>query len=250
MGNLIVLGILGYIFYSVFRSYNRYTEYSQQAFKEFSVSHDALAKSDLGLFVALVAKLAKADGKVDKLEAELVGLLFDDISKIFPEPQKTKNILKDIFAQEKDRFDNLDEIAHILGNAIKRDRAKQQQFMGFLIQLAFVDGTVSKIEEDMLQSIAQAFEFDPDTYHAIFDQFEKMMQNIKPQATLDDAYKVLGVNKTDDMSTIKKAYRKLVRQYHPDIIKSQGQSEAYMKEATAKTQEINQAYEMIKEHHK
>ena len=250
MGNLIVLGILGYIFYSIFKSYNRYTQYSQQAFKDFSVSHDALRESDLGLFVALVAKLAKADGKVDKLEAELVGLLFDDISKIFPEPQKTKDILKNIFNQEKDDFSNLESTARRLGDALKRDKAKQQQFMGFLIQLAFVDGNVSQSEENMLQIIAEAFDFDPSTYHTIFDQFEQMMQNIRPQATLDDAYKILGVNKTDDMSTIKKAYRKLVRQYHPDIIKSQEKSEAYMKEATAKTQEINQAYEMIKEHYK
>jgi len=250
MGNLIVLAVIGYIFYSVFKSYARYTKYSQKAFKDFSISHDSLSKSDLGLFVALVAKLAKADGKVDKLEAELVGLLFDDISKIFPQPEKTRDILKQIFNDEKDNFENLQEIAQNLGNAIRRDKAKQQQFMGFLIQLAFVDGTVSKSEEDMLQEIAGAFEFDPNAYHAIFDQFEKMMNNIKPQANIEDAYKILGVNKDDDMSVIKKAYRKLVRQYHPDIIKSQGKSEAYMQEATIKTQEINQAYEMIKEKHK
>ena len=73
------------------------------------------------------------------------------------------------------------------------------------------------------------------------------MQNVKPKANISDAYKLLGVNESDDMSVIKKAYRKLVRQYHPDIIKSQGKDEAYMQEATAKTQEINQAYEMIKE---
>jgi len=250
MGNLIVLAVLGYIFYSIFKSYSRYTSYSQKAFKDFSVSHDALAESDLGLFVALVAKLAKADGKVDKLEAELVALLFDDIAKIFPEPEKTRNILKQIFNDEKDNFNNLQEVAQTLGNTIKRDKAKQQQFMGFLIQLAFVDGTVSQSEEDMLQDIAEAFEFDPNAYHAIFDQFEKMMQNITPKANIVDAYKLLGVSKSDDMNTVKKAYRKLVRQYHPDIIKSQGQSEAYMQEATAKTQEINQAYEMIKEHNK
>jgi DnaJ like chaperone protein len=250
MGNLIVLAILGYIFYSVFKSYSRYTDYSKQAFKDFSVSPEALKKSDLGLFVALVAKVAKADGKVDKLEAELIGLLFDDISAVFPEPQKTKDILKQIFNEEKDNENNVEEIAHILGSAIKRDQAKQQQFMGFLIQLAFIDGTVSQSEEDILQTIAEAFEFDPDAYHAIFDQFENIMQNIKPQTNIEDAYKILGVSKDDDISVIKKAYRKLVRQYHPAIIKSQGKSDAYMQEATAKTQEINQAYEMIKEHKK
>lgn len=250
MGNLIVLAVIGYIFYMVFKSYSRYTAYSQQAFKDFSVSHESLKKSDLGLFVALVAKVAKADGKVDKLEAELIGLLFDDISAVFPEPAKTKDILKQIFNKEKENLNNIDELAHTLGRAIKRDRAKQQQFMGFLIQLAFIDGTVSKSEEEILQTIAQAFEFDPNAYHAIFDQFEKMMQNIKPQTNIEDAYKILDVTKDDDMNTIKKAYRKLVREYHPDIIKSQGKSEEYMQEATAKTQEINQAYEMIKEHRK
>lgn len=250
MGNLLVLAVLAYIFYSVFKSYSRYTDYSQKTFKDFSVSHESLRKSDLGLFVALVAKVAKADGKIDKLEAELIGLLFDDISAVFPEPEKTKDILKQIFNEEKDRSDDIQGIAHALGSAIRRDNAKQQQFMGFLIQLAFVDGTVSKSEEDILQTIAEAFEFDPNAYHAIFDQFEKMMKNIKPQANIEDAYKILGVSKNDDMSVIKKAYRKLVREYHPDIIKSQGKSDAYMQEATAKTQEINQAYEMIKEHKK
>ncbi len=245
MGNLIVLAVLGYIFYLVFKSYSKYTEYSQKAFKNFAVNKESLKNSDLGLFVALVAKVAKADGKVDALEAQLVGIMFDDISAVFPEPQKTKGLLKEIFNEEKDRSDDTEQIAHTLAQSIKRDKAKQQQFMGFLIQLAFVDGTVSKSEEEVLQTIAAALEFDPDMYHAIFDQFEQMMQNIKPQTSLDDAYKVLGVSKDDDMKTIKKAYKKLVRKYHPDIIASQGKGETYMKEATAKTQEINQAYEMI-----
>ena len=247
MGNIIIFAILAFVFYKVFKSYSTYTNYSQKTFKDFSVSHDSLAKSELGLFVALVAKVAKADGKVDALEAQLIGIMFDDISAVFPEPAKTKDILKDIFSQEKDRTDNIQEVAHTLGLALKRNKAQQQQFMGFLIQLAFIDGEVSKSEEDILQTIAEALEFDPNAYHAIFDQFEKMMTNMSPKANIEDAYKLLGVSKDDDMSVIKKAYRKLVREYHPDIIKSQGKSEEYMQEATAKTQEINQAYEMIKD---
>jgi len=247
MGNLIVFALLGAVLYYVFKSYSKYTTYSQEAFKNFSVSHESLKNSELGLFVALVAKVAKADGKVDALEAQLVGIMFDDISAIFPEPAKTKDILKQIFNEEKERSDNTQQVAHALAQAIRRNKAQQQQFMGFLIQLAFVDGEVSKSEEEILATIAEALEFDPNAYHAIFDQFEKMMQNIQPKANIDDAYKILGVSPNDDMSVIKKAYRKLVRQYHPDIIKSQGKSEDYMKEATAKTQEINQAYEMIKE---
>lgn len=246
MGNIILFAILGAVFYYIFKSYSQYTQYSQEAFKNFSVSKEALQKSELGLFVALVAKVAKADGKVDALEAELIGIMFDDISGIFPEPTKTKDILKEIFSEQKERYDNLQEIAQTLGNAIQRDKAKQHQFMGFLIQLAFVDGEVSKSEDEVLQTIAEAFSFDPKAYHAIFEQFEKMIKNIHPKANIADAYKVLGVNESDDLDTIKKAYRSLVKQFHPDIIKSQGKDDAYMQEATAKTQEINQAYEMIK----
>ena len=247
MVNIILLALLGAVFFYIFKSYGKYTAYSKEAFKNFSVSYEALKNSELGLFVALVAKVAKADGKVDALEAQLIGIMFDDISAVFPEPEKTKDILKRIFNEEKQRSDDTQEIAHNLARAIKRDKSKQQQFMGFLIQLSFVDGEVSKSEEEVLQTIAEALEFDPASYHAIFDQFEKMMQNIQPKANIQDAYKLLGVNENDDMSVIKKAYRKLIREYHPDIIKSQGKSEAYMQEATAKTQEINQAYEMIKE---
>lgn len=246
MLNLIIFAIVIYGFYYIFKSYSKYETYSKETFKNFSVSHSSLKNSELGLFVALVAKVAKADGRVDALEAQLVGIMFDDISAIFPEPQKTKDILKDIFNEEKDRDDNTVDIAHTLANAIKNNQAQQQQFMGFLIQLAFIDGEVSKSEEEILATIAEALNFDPTTYHTIFDKFEQIMKNVKPKTSIDDAYKVLGVSKNDDLSSIKKAYRKLVREYHPDIIKSQGKDEEYMKEATAKTQEINQAYEMIK----
>lgn len=247
MSNLILILLLGAVFYYISKSYNKYTDYSKEAFKNFSISYESIKNSELGLFVALVAKVAKADGRIDALEAQLIGIMFDDISALFPEPSKTKNILKQIFDEEKKRSNDTREIAHALARAIKRDKSKQQQFMGFLIQLAFVDGEVSSHEEEALQDIAEALEFDPKLYHAIFDQFEKMMKNVQPKANIGDAYKLLGVKESDDLSTIKKAYRKLVREYHPDIIKSQGKSEAYMQEATAKTQEINQAYEMIKE---
>lgn len=247
MGNIILFIIISAVFYYIFKSYARFTVYSQQAFKNFVVTKEALQQSELGLFVALVAKVAKADGRVDALEAELVGIMFDDIAAIFPEPARTKEILKEIFNEEKDRADNLHLVAQRLADALKRDTQKKYHFMGFLIQLAFIDGEVSKSEEDILSTIAEILRIDPKAYHGIFDQFEKMSQNIQPKETIEDAYKLLGVSREDDLATIKKAYRALVRKYHPDIIKSQDKDDTYLQEATQKTQEINRAYEMIKE---
>lgn len=246
MFNFIIFAIVGYVFYRVFKNYVAYQSYSSETFKNFSVSHDAVAESDLGLFVALVAKVAKADGRVDALEAELVSMMFDDISKVFLKPRETRQILKDIFNTEKLRSDNTEQIALAFAQSLRRKKAQQIQFMGFLIQLAFVDGKVSLREDNILQSIAEALDFDSKLYHEIFDKFASMMQNVQPKASLEDAYKLLGVSASDDMNIIKNIYRKLVRKYHPDIIMSQGKGEDYMEEATAKTQELNQAYEMIK----
>lgn len=248
MTTIIIFALFGAVLFYIFKSYSHYEEFSKEAFKNFSINKESIKNSELGLFVALVAKVAKADGKVDSLEAELVSIMFDDISNIFPEPQKTKEILKEIFNEEKNNLSNVEDIAHQLSLHVKRDKAKQQQFMGFLIQLAFVDGEVSPNEEEVIKTIAQSLEFDPEIYHKIFDQFEQMA-NQKPKTeenNLQKAYEILGVSQNDDMQTIKKAYRKLVKQYHPDIIKAQGKDENYIKEATLKTQEINQAYETIK----
>lgn len=246
MAYIIIFLLTGVMFYYVFRSYSTYEAYTAESMKNFSTTPEAIASSDLGLFVALVAKVAKADGKVDTLEAELVGLMLDDVSSVFPEPQKTREILKDIFAKEKDRSDNVEEIARKLGEATRKNTTQQEKFMGFLIQLAFADGEVSKEEEDLLQLIAETLRVNPGIYHQIFDHFENLIKNIQPQHTVKNAYEILGVSESDDMQTIKKAYRKLVKQYHPDIIKSQAHSEHYLEEATRKTQEINQAYDLIK----
>ncbi|MCW8837275.1 MAG: DnaJ domain-containing protein, partial [Thiovulaceae bacterium] len=84
-------------------------------------------------------------------------------------------------------------------------------------------------------------------YELILSKFENMMRGTKQSMSLDQAYEILGVKESDDMNTVKKSYRKLVREYHPDIMKSKDKGEEYIEQATAKTQEINQAYQSIKE---
>ncbi len=59
----------------------------------------------------------------------------------------------------------------------------------------------------------------------------------------DNAYVVLGVSSNDDFRTIKKAYRTLVRQYHPDL--NLDKAEQY----TEIMQNLNRAYEKLENYH-
>ena len=60
-------------FYWVFKSYGRYQYQAKSGKARPTVPPEQVRNSELGLFVALMAKVAKADGRVDTLEAELVG---------------------------------------------------------------------------------------------------------------------------------------------------------------------------------
>ena len=173
--------------------------------------------------------------------------MFDDISKLFDEKEKVRTIMKEIFNEEKQKDDDTKEIAQALNKLLGRSRIKRKQFLGFLIQLAFVDNGISKDEEKVLHEIIHELQISLEEYKTIVNKFDEMMKNKSQKMSKEEAYKILGVNEKDDMNTIKKAYRKLVREYHPDIIISQDKDESYMEEATAKTQEINQAYQVIKE---
>ncbi|MEA1955465.1 MAG: TerB family tellurite resistance protein [Campylobacterota bacterium] len=240
---LVTLSILA----GLYIAFKLYKLYVKNKLRKMSSSKESFRKSELGLFIALVAKVAKANGRVQELEAQLISIMFDDISKIFPDQEKTRGILKDIFNEEKEKNDDAKEIAQSLNKLIGRSVLKRKQFVEFLIQLAFVDNGICSDEDKVLREIVTELNITDDDYKAMITKFENMLKNKQQSMSLEEACKILDVNESDDINTIKKTYRKLVRQYHPDIIKSQDKDEPYMEEATAKTQEINQAYEVIKE---
>jgi len=246
VNTLLTLSIIA----SLIIAFKLYKYYSRKKLNKLVESKELFRKSQLGLFIALVAKVAKADGRVQELEAQLIGMMFDDISKLFDDKEKARAIMKEIFNEEKQRDDDTVEIAQALNKLLGKSRIKRRQFMGFLIQLAFIDSGIGEEEDKVLRQIMTELNITPAEYEAILSKFENMMKNKAQTMSDKEAYEILGVKETDDMDTIKKAYRKLIRKYHPDIVSSQDKGETYMEEATAKTQKINQAYQVIKESRK
>lgn len=234
------------VIFALFAALKLYKYYSKKKLNKLSSSKELFKESYLGHFIALVAKVAKADGRVDELEAQLIGMMFDDISKVFDEKEKARAIMKEIFNEEKERIDDTKQIANSLNKLLGKSILKRRQFISFLIQLAFIDNGISTNEDKILRDIAKELNISNEVYDSIVNALSQKMKNSQNSMTPEKAYEILNVKESDDMNTIKKAYRKLVREYHPDIISSQDKDESYMEEATAKTQEINQAYQVIK----
>jgi DnaJ like chaperone protein len=227
--------------------------YKTEEFKNINLKRKDRFEGDLlnheaGLLVALMAKVAKADGKVCELEAELLKHTFTDISSHFENSEEIKEKLKALYTKEKQSFDNMIIICEKLYSLTKNDYNKRAKIMEYLLNLAFIDKEFSDTEKMITEDIANALKIKNEDFERLIATFKAFytQQAASKAISLEKAYEVLESTKDDDNSTLKKNYRSLVKKHHPDIISGQGAAQNIIDEATKKLQEINEAYEIIK----
>lgn len=246
---LIVLAVVIVILFFIGKNYKT------EEFKNINLKHKEnfqgnLLSHEAGLLVALMAKVAKADGKVCELEAELLKHTFNDISSHFENSDEIKEKLKQLYENEKQSFDNTLIICEKLYILTKHDYSKRVKIMEYLLNLAFIDKELSDTERMICEDISSALKIKIEDFNNLINTFKSFYeQQASNQAlNLQKAYEVLEANENDDDGVLKKKYRTLVKKHHPDIISGQGASKSIIDEATKKLQEINEAYELIKKH--
>ncbi len=67
------------------------------------------------------------------------------------------------------------------------------------------------------------------------------------KTSLEDAYRLLGVDESINDTDLKKAYRRLMSQHHPDKLVAKGLPEEMIQDATEKTQQIKAAYDLLRQ---
>ncbi len=238
--------VVVFLFYMLTRNYKS-DGYNINLNKKERFNGD-LRKHEVGLLVALMAKVAKADGRVSELEAELLGNTFTQLSSVFQNQVDVREKLKNIYKSELTTFENTLELAREYYKLTKRDYQKILKTLEYLLNIAFIDNEFTDEEYMICEDIAQALEIKRADFDAMVAKFRAFYANEynKQVDTLENAYKILGASKEDDMATIKSKYKKLVRENHPDLLMGKGASKSIIEEATKKLQEINEAYEIIK----
>jgi len=134
--------------------------------------------------------------------------------------------------------------------ACQRQKNLIRMFIEVQLQAAFADGELDEAEDQILIHICGRLGIP----HFAYEQLKRMLgasqrrgTHQQSRSTPEEAYAILGVSETATDADVKKAYRRLISQHHPDKLVSKGLPDEMMKIAKEKTQEITEAYDTIRD---
>lgn len=194
---------------------------------------------------SVMGYMAKADGRVSRSEIALAERVMAQMR--LNADQRRAAI--ELFNQGKSESFSVNEALDQLRQVSHRNRNLLRVFLEIQIQAALADGVVDDAEYRALLHIAERLGFDQAQIRRLLDMLQSGGSAGPGRAgpSLEDAYRTLGVEPGTDFDEVKKAYRRLMNQHHPDKLVSKGLPEEMIEVATEKTQTIKAAYERIKE---
>ncbi len=198
---------------------------------------------------SVMGHMAKADGRVTPDEIKLAKRVMDELA-LSGEMRKTAI---NLFEQGKATNFPLGDVLEQFRRECHRRTNLIRMFLELQMQAAYADGQLDLAEESVLHKICEHLGISKFEYQRIKLQFQAQQrfyehsQQHQVENRLDDAYAVLGVSKNATDAEVKKAYRRLMSQHHPDKLVAKGLPEEMMTIAKEKTQQIRKAYETIKE---
>lgn len=196
---------------------------------------------------SVMGHMAKADGRVSASEIAIA----ENIIKQMQLNTAQRRAAIELFNAGKNPDFPLDEAVGQLRRECHHRTTLLQIFLEIQVQAAMADGTLHAAERAMLGRVGAGLGFPPEYVEQILRFVHGAGRaggaGPRTRAALDDAYAVLGVNPGADDGEIKRAYRRLMSQHHPDKLVSKGLPEEMMKLATERTQQIQKAYDRIRE---
>ncbi len=180
--------------------------------------------------IALSAKMAKADGVVTEDEIEA-------FNRIFRVAQDETANVRRIFNLARRDTAGYEAYAAQIARLFAGNPAVLEDILDGLFEIAKADGVLHPGEEAFLARVAEIFGFAPNEFRRI------RASHFAPDAA--DPYVVLGVAYDASDDEIKRTYRLLVRENHPDSLIGRGVPEEFVRLATDKLAAINGAYERI-----
>jgi len=196
---------------------------------------------------SVMGYIAKSDGRVSQDEIRLAEAVMDRLGL----NSEMRASARKLFSEGKSADFPIDEVMRQFRSETHRRTTLIQMFLEIQLQAAYADGVMHPAEKEALRSICGHLGIPA----AQLDRLEEMLRAgfgragydaAATETSLQDAYHLLGVDESANDADLKKTYRRLMSQHHPDKLVAKGLPEQMIKDATEKTQQIKAAYDLIR----
>ncbi|MCK8783117.1 TerB family tellurite resistance protein [Roseomonas sp. NAR14] len=184
--------------------------------------------------VVLSAKLSKCDGAVKREE-------IDAFKRSFRIPPENQVEVGRLFDQARSTAEGFEPFAERLAQAFADNRGMLEDVLAALFAIARADGPVNRAELSFLAAVHTRFGLGPAAWERV-----RGARYFRAEDTAGDPYALLGVSRAATDEEVRQAWRKLMRENHPDSLAARGVPAEFVQRATAKVAEINAAWDRIK----
>lgn len=187
---------------------------------------------------SMLGKIAKADGVVTRHEIDAIDKVMRDNLRLAPQ---AREFAIKVFNEAKDSSQPFEVFARQFYEEFRSTPEILVSEIELLLLVALADADLQQTEQQMILTAVRIFGLENE-YDRIKARFRGLGEDI------DRYYQILGCHRGDSLSVIKKKYRKLAMEYHPDRVQSKGMSPEFAKVAEDKFKEIQHAYDMVEKH--
>lgn len=198
---------------------------------------------------SVMGHVAKADGRVSADEIRVARTVMAQMN-LSPAQQRAAI---ELFNQGKQPNFPLDAVLIEFRNECRGYAGLLRMFLQIQLQAALADGALDPAEQEIFNRICGVLDVPLAQMHQ-FAEFIRAQQGFGADTAsfrsrpdpLATAYQTLGVSPQADEDAIKRAYRRLMKENHPDRLVARGLPEAMLNLAQEKAKQINVAYEAVK----
>jgi len=190
---------------------------------------------------SVMGHIAKADGRVTPGEISAAEAI---MAQMQLDPMQRGAAIR-LFNEGKQDGFRLEAVLQQFRQECRHRRNLLQMFLEIQIATAMADGQAHPAERKLIFRIGEQLGFERAAIEHLFSFIGASHSPAEPQP-LSKAYNILGIGRDASDAEVKKAYRRLMNQHHPDKLIAKGLPEEMVRLATEKTQEIKAAYEQIK----
>ncbi len=187
---------------------------------------------------SMLGKIAKADGVVTDDEVQVIDQVMRNNLQLSPQ---ARLFAIDIFNVAKDSDAPFGDFAHQFYAEFGHSQEILVSLVDLLLLVAYADGEFHPGEEAMIREAVQIF--------GLQDQFSQLKSRFNGLPDdINRHYELLGCQQGDSMSVVKKKYRKLAMEHHPDRVHANGMPPEFARVAEDRFKEIQHAYDLVEKH--